>query len=151
MFYAERNSPHWMFLRSLNARQAAGGKDPRVWIRSGGRVLVHLMDQTPHDRDEPLCVLYRVYRPPSIVITPMDELPEAKLIPVDEEFDPDKEGTNSNITETKSKFPKLETKRTAIQPKTTTLLPSLRPSVRVCFRWFARGGTGEREGDRDGL
>jgi len=65
---------------SLNARQVMGGKDPRVLIDSEGRVIVHLMHGTTFDQSAPLCVLFRVYRPEGIDITPHDDLPHARLV-----------------------------------------------------------------------
>jgi len=65
---------------SLNARQVAGGKDPRMLIDSEGRVVVHLMHGTTWDHSAPLCVLFRVYRPEGIDITPHDDLPHARLV-----------------------------------------------------------------------
>mmetsp|Transcript_72013 Transcript_72013/g.204406 ORF Transcript_72013/g.204406 Transcript_72013/m.204406 type:complete len:483 (-) Transcript_72013:121-1569(-) len=65
---------------SLNARQVAGGTDPRMLIDSEGRVVVHLMHGTTWDHSAPLCVLFRVYRPEGVDITPHDDLPHARLV-----------------------------------------------------------------------
>lgn len=65
---------------SLNARQVAGGVDPRLRVDEQGRVVVALMHGTTWDYNLPLCVLFRVYRPEGIDITPPDALPEARLV-----------------------------------------------------------------------
>ena len=64
---------------SVNARQAQSGGDPRVVALDDGRLSVNLLLGAAWSG--PVCVLFRIYRPPHVALCPSGELPDARLVP----------------------------------------------------------------------